>query len=49
MTKTVLKLVKTHVQPSLADRIAALAVRNGRSVASELRVAISEHLANQGG
>lgn len=47
--KAQLVLVKAHVEPSLSDRIAALAKRNQRSVAAELRVAITEHLLNQGG
>lgn len=48
--KTVpLRLVKTELPKTDADRIVALAKRNDRSVAAELRLAIREHLLNQGG
>lgn len=48
MKKVPLKLVKAEVAATDADRIVALAKRNDRSVAAELRVAIREHLLNQG-
>lgn len=45
MAKTLLTAqVKTRVGPEIANRLEALAARNDRSVAAELRLAIIEHL-----
>ena len=40
-------LVQTRLKQETIDRLAAVAIRNERTVAAELRVAISKHLTDE--
>ena len=42
-------LVQTRLKQEIIDRLATVALRNERTVAAELRVAISKHLADEEG
>ena len=42
-------LVQTRLKQETIDRLTAVALRNERTVAAELRVAINKHLADEEG